>query len=635
MINLNIVTRCTRLKYINDVKNSIFNTDKFEITWWLIFDTRNLKEIDADFLESLQSVNCKTLFYKGEDGDFGHQLVNKVFDQISDGFVYMLDDDNIIHEDFYENIHESIIKNPEKRGFIFSQKVGGRDFSGLDVRMGSPENTKVSHIDMAQFILRRDLIRSYRIDPMNYIADSIFIEKIYTENKDDFFFINKILCHYNYLSKDSGWVSSPRILYIGEDIPVLKSIAYENLGESDHLKVEYRTDDSDLQNILNNFNPNAIVVVGDPNNGRNVISQPPDIRRRAIHFDKSSSSIGESAYQVAMNWILDHNRRDTVSYFTPIYNTGEKLRLTYQSLQNQTWNNWEWVIVNDSTDDGKTLKIAEELASNDNRIKLYDFRKKSGGVVGESKYRAATLCSGEILGEVDHDDYLMPNCTEMLLKASEKHPQAGFFYTDCVELTSNWESPKFYGEGFGLGYGKYKEEMHFGRMMNVAESFNINPKTIRHIVGVPNHIRAWRRKDYMRIGGHNRNLTIADDFELVIRTFLETIFVRIPKLGYLQFIHENGSNTHKQSIYDIQRRVRTISNYYNLRIKERFHELGVNDWAFQENPHYPLLTPSRFGDKEEKVNLIYEEESGLKQEFMSNTPPQSADPLNSELEYMI
>jgi len=630
MIKLNIVTRCTRLKYIKEVRDSIFKTNKFEIKWWLIFDTRNLKEIDVDFLESLQSINCESLFYKGEEGDFGHQLINKSFDKIQDGFVYMLDDDNIIHQDFYENLHKSINENPTKKGFIFSQKVDGRDFSKLDIRIGSPENTKVSHIDMAQFVLEKSLIGSYRIGPMNYIADGMFIEKIYNENKEEFIFIDKVMCHYNYLSKDSNWVSSPRILYIGDDIPILKSIAYENLGESDHLKVEYQTDDSNLQKILNDFNPNAIIVTGDISKANNVLSQPPDIRRRSIHFDKSSSSTGESAYQVAMNWILDHNRKDTISYFTPIYNTGEKLKLTYQSLQKQTWNNWEWVIVNDSTDDGKTLKIAEELASNDNRIKLHDFRKKSGGVVGESKYRAATLCGGEILAELDHDDYLMPDCTEILLKASNRYPEAGFFYTDCVELTSNWESPKFYGEGFGLGYGKYREEMHLGRLMNVAESFNINPKTIRHIVGVPNHVRAWRRKDYMRIGGHNRNLTIADDFELVIRTFLETIFVRIPKLGYLQFIHENGSNTHKQSIFDIQRRVRTISNYYNLRIRDRFQELGVNDWAFQENPHYPILSPSRFGDQEGKVNIIYQEESDIP---LSNIP--DSDQSSSELEYII
>ena len=131
----------------------------------------------------------------------------------------------------------------------------------------------------------------------------------------------------------------------------------------------------------------------------------------------------------------------------------------------------------------------------------------------------------------------------------------------------------------------------------------------------------------MKIGGHNRNLTIADDYELVIRTFLETIFVRIPKLGYLQFIHENGANTHKQSIFDIQRRVRTISNYYNLKIRDRFHQLGVNDWAFQGNPHYPLMTESRFGDAEEKVNIIYQDED------LNIT--KANDLSDSEIEYLI
>lgn len=607
-MKLNIITRCTRLNYIRDVMGSIFNQshNEIDVKWWLVFDIRNLKEIDTQFLRDVSDINCDVSYYIGDEGDFGHQLINKTIDKIDSGWIYVLDDDNLLHENFYQRLVEIIKENPRKRAIVFSQKVDGKDFSGLDIRIGSPENCKVSHIDMAQFVVRRDLFGdSYRILPMMYVADGLMIEKMFNENKNDFYFIDEVLCYYNKLS-GSNWVSSPRVLYIGDDKPELKSFTIAD-WESSHLNVLYKENDSDLQKVLNDFNPNSIIIVGDIDKAKNILQQPPDIRRRAFHFQNPVENIGESAYQVAMNWILNLDRRDTVSYFTPIYNTGEKLRLAYQSLVNQTVNNWEWVLVNDSTDGGKTLKIAEELASNDNRIKLYDFRKKSGGVVGESKYRAATLCGGEILAEFDHDDYLMPDCTEMLLKASEKFPEAGFFYTDCVELTSNWESPKFYGEGFAFGYGTYKEEMHFGRLFNVAESFNINPKTIRHIVGVPNHVRAWRRNVYMRIGGHNRNLTIADDFELVIRTFLDTIFVRIPKLGYLQFIHDTGSNTHNLSRADIQRRVRTIGDYYNLKIKDRFHELGVNDWAYEGNPHFPLNTPSRFGQDEERVNLIYEE----------------------------
>jgi hypothetical protein len=52
---------------------------------------------------------------------------------------------------------EQIKNNPDKRGYIVSQKIGGKDWTGLDVREAKPENCKVQHIDMAQFILRKDL----------------------------------------------------------------------------------------------------------------------------------------------------------------------------------------------------------------------------------------------------------------------------------------------------------------------------------------------------------------------------------------------------------------------------------------------------------------------------------------------
>lgn len=76
--------------------------------------------------------------------------------------------------------------------------------------------------------------------------------------------------------------------------------------------------------------------------------------------------------------------------------------------------------------------------------------------------------------------------------------------------------------------------------------------------------------------------------------------VRIPKLLYLQFYH--NSNTQNATRKDIQRRVRSISSYYNEQIKNRFEELGQRDWAYEFNPEAPLLAPSRFGKDEGFVN---------------------------------
>ena len=184
---------------------------------------------------------------------------------------------------------------------------------------------------------------------------------------------------------------------------------------------------------------------------------------------------------------------------------------------------------------------------------------------------------------------------------------------DCLPTSDKWlkemVAPFYDGKELVLGYGKYRDVVYHGKTHKVATQHNINPKTIRHIVGVPNHVRAWRRTTYFEIGGHNRGLTIADDYELVIRTFLHTTICKIPRLGYIQFIYddEGGTNTHNLSRADIQRRVRTIAEKYNEQIKNRFEELGLRDWAYEDNPYYPLATPSQFGDDEQAANIIYEE----------------------------
>ena len=217
--------------------------------------------------------------------------------------------------------------------------------------------------------------------------------------------------------------------------------------------------------------------------------------------------------------------------------------------------------------------------------------------------------------ELDHDDYITPDAAYWMVEAFQKYPEAKFVYSDCVEIYENHEMAFVYGDGFAFGYGSYRDEVYNGRSYKVMNTANINPKTIRHIVGVPNHFRAWDRFFYHSIGGHNRRLTIADDYELIVRTFLKTKMVRIPKLLYLQFYHNN--NTQNATRADIQRRVRTISSHYNHQIYQRFKELGVVDWAYESNPENPLYVESRFGNQENYVNLTFGE-SGDQYQYNQN-----------------
>lgn len=571
----------------------------------MVFDTTTLKDIDAELLYRLQHPKIQFHFEQSDGTDYLYPQLSRIISTLEPGYVAIVDDDNTVHPDFYTELHKAIAENGDKLGFVYEQSVDGRDFTGVDVRPVGPEYMKLQHIDSAQYVLHTSLYLKMSYAG-GYDADGRFIERLYEKFPTKFHFIHKILCFYNKLTpKKQPHV--PRVLYIGPDTPELRSTSH--LGYEDtSLRVLHKTTDKDLQQTLITFKPDAIITVADDHRKFTQLGiSNYDVRKKWINVqEKDIPVIGEIAYNCAMHQILDQDHSKLISYFTPVYNTGEKIWRAYESLKTQTYSEWEWVIVNDSSDGGRTLKIAERIAAQDSRVRLYDFREKSGGIIGESKYRAACLTRGRWLAELDHDDMLVDTCSADIIRAAEAFPDAGFIYNDSVEVTENLQS-LMYGEGFSLGYGAYRKVKHRDFEWDVAITSNINPKTIRHIVGVPNHVRVWRRDVYFAIGGHNRNLSVADDYELIVRTFLHTKFVKIPKLGYVQFIYNDpsGQNTHDLSRADIQRRVRSIMYTYNDRIYERFKELGVEDYPYLINKGDPLSVPSRFGAEENYVNYIY------------------------------
>jgi len=607
MVTLNIITRCTRTTKIREIFQSIDTKNNlFSVKWFVIFDLTSLIEIPTDILSFLKD-KSEIRFYDSNPEDFGHDMINKTLDEIDNGLVYVLDDDNILHSNFFNLVSDWISNNFDKDGLIFSQKIGGIDFTGQDIREADVDNVKVSKIDMAQFCLKRELIGDIRIPTGQYVGDGIFIQNIFESHSERFIISNQIGCYYNYFKQiEKKDYFLPRVLVIGDKNKTeIKSYKYADY-EDDRLKYIHTIDDVDIHTILSNFKPDGILSIGPTWQDFGKMGRCNyDFRRMWIHSDRIDDNSGENILNCLSKSMLEpfYNTSPLVSVFTPMYNTKDVLLRTYESMKNQSYDNWEWVLVDDSNDGGKTYKIAKEISKNDPRVKVFEFREKSGGIVGESKYRTASLCSGKYLIELDHDDMLLPDAISLTVDAFKRYPDAKFVYSDCAEIDQNHNSLT-YGDDFAFGYGSYRDEEFNGRIYKAVNTQNINPKTIRHIVGVPNHLRAWDRFFYHSIGGHNRKLSIADDYELLVRTFLHTKFVRIPKMLYLQFFH--NSNTQNDSRKDIQRRVRIISSHYNEQIKSRFEKLGVKDWAYEGDSVWPINTPSRFGKEEGAVNYIYQ-----------------------------
>ena len=581
-----VITRCTRPDNLKKIHSSFNGYDRLK--WTVVFDGSCLAEIELELLGWLTKVGASYRIFYSKKGSYLYPEMNKVISSNKGLWNILIDDDNIVHPDYFSSLESLIQGNTTSNIFVYNQVL--EDDS---IRLCSPENTVVSKIDLAQFTFHSEVMNLTSFKA-GYCGDGEFIEELYKRVPEDFRFIDKELCYYNYLTRpdqvvkknSSSSPSVPKVLCLGEtNLKELNSIAHLGYEDTSLRLVDSIHDD-----------PDSIVTVGKDNTYYSELcSKPLELRKRWIHLDNDNDkNLGEIAYNVAMNAILDVHR-PTVSYFTSAYKTKDKIWIAYNSLYNQTSHDWEWVIVNDSPNCAVTRNILNEISALDYRVKVHEFNKKSGGIIGEAKYRAASLCSGEILAELDHDDELNIHCTDYLIQASIAHPRAGFFYTDCLE-TDEYGNSMTYVDGFSFGYGKYETQLHNGREVSVAIASPINPKTIRHIVGVPNHVRAWRKSFYHSIGGHNRRLAIADDYELVVRSFLNTEFCHIKALGYDQKIYNNqsGQNTHNATRGDIQRRVRTIMYFYNELIANRFKDKGYNDWAYNSNKNNPLMVGSIF-----------------------------------------
>jgi len=590
-MKFHVITRCTRVENLLTIADSVYK-DGVDVTWHVVFDTNVVKEIESSLLGELYKLGAVLYFKQGSPGTYMYPEMNELIKtDLKFGLydlVTLIDDDNIVHPDYYTEITKSA-KKSKASAFCYNQLV---TVNNPTYRQASPSNTVVGGIDLAQYTVR---VSAFGVAEFGsgYCGDGEFIQAFHNLYPDEFVFIDQTLCYYNYLQQVTPKkTSAPKILYIGEGKPELKSNVH--LGYEDtSLNVYYNEP-------VDEVDPDAIITVGGSYEEQvNLMSAPLDIRRRWVHFEEAPENLGEIAYNVAMNYILNAPI-PKVSFFTPAYNTPlDRLWRLYNSIKAQTSHDWEWVIVNDSP---KNKRLSEELyllSQFDSRVRVFTFKKASGGVIGDVKYKAASLCRGDILAEVDHDDELTPKCCEYLIDASVARPECGFFYTNCRELDEQGNILK-YPDGFAFGYGSYNEE---GDSICVG----VNPKTIRHIVGVPNHIRAWRKEVYHAVGGHNRRLTIADDYELIVRTFLKTRFCHIQELGYIQYIYNNdtGQNTHDATRGDIQRRVRSIMLHYNHDISLRFFQLGVTDWAYAENTNNPLFSKSRFGKKEKAVDIKY------------------------------
>ena len=248
------------------------------------------------------------------------------------------------------------------------------------------------------------------------------------------------------------------------------------------------------------------------------------------------------------------------SIITPEHNPNNKLYLMalYESICNQTYTNWEWVLYLNN----KCLPkhIPEEIKNNP-KVKIF-FTTERNPNIGAIKHDAFNLGSGDILVEVDHDDLITPDCLAELNHAFQDD-SAGFVYSDSAVLQMKGE---FIPHNPAYGWTHYQYNWNNEELIAMS-SFEPSSHSLCYIWYAPDHVRAWRKSCYDEIGGHNPDLLICDDHELCIRTYLHTKMVYIPKVLYIYRI--TGDNTFLKRNEAIQIKTKELHAVYAQKLAEK------------------------------------------------------------------
>ena len=110
---------------------------------------------------------------------------------------------------------------------------------------------------------------------------------------------------------------------------------------------------------------------------------------------------------------MRYMQEDLISIITPIYNCAKLLPNTIECVLNQTYQNWEMLLVDDCTQDN-SAEIINKYLKRDKRIKYFKLTENSGAAVARNK--ALKESKGRFIAYLDADDMWKPEKLQRQLK---------------------------------------------------------------------------------------------------------------------------------------------------------------------------------------------------------------------------
>lgn len=189
---------------------------------------------------------------------------------------------------------------------------------------------------------------------------------------------------------------------------------------------------------------------------------------------------------------MQKNKSPFISVLMTAYNAEEHIELAIQSILDQTYKNFEFIIVEDCSKDN-TWQIIENFAKKDKRIKAVknEVNLKAGG----SSNKGIPLCKGKYIVRMDADDWSYPDRIKKQVKYMEENPKTVVSGGSLVVCNEKLKP---------LGIRHYKltnEEIR-------KEALLLNP--------IPHPASIWRTEAVKKTNLYPTNTGMSEDYGLTL-----------------------------------------------------------------------------------------------------------------------
>jgi len=229
-----------------------------------------------------------------------------------------------------------------------------------------------------------------------------------------------------------------------------------------------------------------------------------------------------------------------VSVILPVYNAAAYITEAIQSVLNQTYSNFELIVINDgSTDDSEAL--IKQFT--DSRIRYYAQTNRG---LGATLNVALGYCKAELIARQDQDDVSYPQRFEKQVAYLLSHPEVVLLGTRARIVTDS---------GAVYGYHLHASDNAVLKLDMVFDNPFVHSSVI------------FRKQAVMAVGGYNPNRNIYEDYDLWSKLAVHGHVANLPEVLLDYRHHQQGMSKHTHNFKDsalYDQGVLNLHTYFNL-----------------------------------------------------------------------